>query len=71
MEFVLLIVVEIPSLRVIMEAKLDEAEWVQSRFDQLSLIDEKCFMTLPWSTIPDMSEGRFRKKGLPSHIPRR
>lgn len=30
MEFVLPIVVEIPSLRVIMEAKLDEAEWIQS-----------------------------------------
>ncbi|XP_059306380.1 uncharacterized protein LOC132057793 [Lycium ferocissimum] len=33
--------VEIPSLRIIQEAELDNAEWVQSRYDQLALIDEK------------------------------
>ena len=38
MEAVLPIEVEIPSLQVIMEAKFLEAEWVQSRFDQLNLI---------------------------------
>jgi hypothetical protein len=41
MEVVLPIEVEIPSLRVIMEADLDEIEWVQSRYDQLNLIEEK------------------------------
>ena len=41
MKVVLPIEVEIPSLRVIMEADLDEAEWVQSRYDQLNLIEEK------------------------------
>ena len=41
MEVVLPIEVEIPSLRVIMETKLSEAEWVQNRFDQLNLIEEK------------------------------
>ena len=41
MEAALPIEVEIPSLRVIMEAKLTEAEWVQNRFDQLNLIEEK------------------------------
>ncbi|XP_050915308.1 uncharacterized protein LOC127130323 [Lathyrus oleraceus] len=41
MEVVLPIEVEIPSLRVIMKADLDEAEWVQSRYDQLNLIEEK------------------------------
>ncbi|XP_027368366.1 uncharacterized protein LOC113874337 [Abrus precatorius] len=41
MEVVLPIEVEIPSLRVLMETKLDEAEWVQSRFDQLNLIEGK------------------------------
>lgn len=46
MEYVLLIKVEIPSLKVIMEAKLDEAEWVQSIFDHLNLIDEKRLTTL-------------------------
>ena len=38
---VLPIEVEIPSIRLLNEVKLDEAEWVQSRFDQLNLIEEK------------------------------
>ena len=41
MEAVLPIEVEIPSLRVLMEAKLIEAEWCQTRFNQLNLIEEK------------------------------
>ena len=38
LEAVLPVEVEIPSLHVIMEAKLTETEWVQNRFDQLNLI---------------------------------
>ncbi|KAK5837232.1 hypothetical protein PVK06_013042 [Gossypium arboreum] len=41
MEAVLPIEVEISSLRVLMESKLEEAEWVQARYDQLNLIEEK------------------------------
>ena len=41
MEAVFPIEVEILYLRVIMEEDLDEAEWVQSRYDQLNLIEEK------------------------------
>ncbi|XP_052484899.1 uncharacterized protein LOC128039983 [Gossypium raimondii] len=41
MEAVLPIEVEIPSLRVLAELKFDEAEWLQSRYDQLNLIEEK------------------------------
>ena len=41
MEAVLPVEVEIPSMRVLMEAELSEAEWVQSRYDQLNLIEEK------------------------------
>ncbi|RDX84581.1 Gypsy retrotransposon integrase-like protein 1, partial [Mucuna pruriens] len=33
--------VEIPSLRVLAEVKLEEAEWIQQRLDQLNMIDEK------------------------------
>ncbi|KAL1134769.1 hypothetical protein V6Z11_A12G127300 [Gossypium hirsutum] len=40
-EAVLPIEVEIPSFRVLAELKLDEAEWIQSRYDQLNLIEEK------------------------------
>ncbi|KAG8497186.1 hypothetical protein CXB51_008441 [Gossypium anomalum] len=41
MEAVLPIEVEIPSLRILSEIKLDEAKWIQSRYDQLNLIEEK------------------------------
>ena len=41
MEAVLPIEIEILSLRVLMEAKLEEVEWVQARYDQLNLIEEK------------------------------
>lgn len=33
--------VEFPSLRLMIDVKLDEVEWVQNRFDQLHLIEEK------------------------------
>ncbi|XP_049372521.1 uncharacterized protein LOC125837451 [Solanum verrucosum] len=33
--------VEIPSLRIIQEAELNDVEWVRKRIDQLTLIDEK------------------------------
>ncbi|XP_060200448.1 uncharacterized protein LOC132628700 [Lycium barbarum] len=33
--------VEIPSLRIIQEAELDNADWVRARYEQLALIDEK------------------------------
>ena len=33
--------VEIPSLRVLKEVKLEEAEWVQARYEQLNLVEEK------------------------------
>ena len=46
MEAVLQIKVEISSLRVFMEAKLEEIEWIQARYDQLNLIDEKRFEAL-------------------------
>ena len=41
MEAVLPIEVEIPSLRVLREVELEEAEWVQARYEQLNLIEEK------------------------------
>ena len=41
MEVVLPIKVEIPSLRVLKEVELEKAEWVQTRYEQLNLIEEK------------------------------
>ena len=41
MEVVLHVEVQIPSLRIMKEADLGEDEWIQTRLDQLNLIDEK------------------------------
>eukprot|EP00261_Vitis_vinifera_P030644 XP_019071887.1 PREDICTED: uncharacterized protein LOC109121615 [Vitis vinifera] len=41
MEAVLLVEIEMGSLRVALEQHISEAEWAQSRYDQLNLLDEK------------------------------
>ena len=41
MEAILPIEVEITSLRVLRKVKLEKAEWVQARYEQLNLIEEK------------------------------
>lgn len=41
MEVVLLIDVKIPSLRVLIEAGLEDNEWVQAHYEQLNMIDAK------------------------------
>jgi hypothetical protein len=41
MEAVMPLEVEIPSLRVLMDLELEEAEWVKVRYEQLNLISEK------------------------------
>ena len=41
MEVVLPIEVEISSLKVLMETKLEDADWVRARYEQLNLIEEK------------------------------
>ena len=39
--YVLPIEIEMGSLRVTLEQQISEIEWVQSRFDHLSLLDER------------------------------
>ena len=41
MEAVLPVEIQIPYLRIMKDADLDEDEWVQTRLDQINLIDEK------------------------------
>ena len=41
MEAVLPVEIEMRSLRVELEQQISEAEWAQSRYDQLSLLDER------------------------------
>ncbi|XP_060183149.1 uncharacterized protein LOC132613115 [Lycium barbarum] len=38
--------VEIPSLRIIQEAELDNVEWVRARYEQLALIDKKIMVSV-------------------------
>ena len=38
--------VEIPSLRIIVEAEIEDTEWVKTRLEQLALIDEKRLTTV-------------------------
>jgi len=40
MEAILPVEVQIPSLRIMKEAGLDEDEWIQTRLDQINLIEE-------------------------------
>ena len=46
MEAVLPIEVQVPSLRVLRDTELDEDEWVQTRLDQINLIDDKQLTTI-------------------------
>ncbi|RDX66807.1 hypothetical protein CR513_54386, partial [Mucuna pruriens] len=45
-EAILPVEVEIPSLRVLAEAKVDDVEWIQSQLDHLNLIEEKRLMVI-------------------------
>jgi len=40
MEAVMPLEVEIPSLKVLMDSELEEAEWAKVRYEQLNLINE-------------------------------
>lgn len=46
MEAVLPIEIEIPSLRILMEIKLEKTEWMRAWFDQLYFIEEKRMISL-------------------------
>ncbi|XP_059294501.1 uncharacterized protein LOC132047478 [Lycium ferocissimum] len=59
--------VEIPSLRIIQEVKLDNAEWVRARYEQLDLIDEKrmvavCHGQLYWQRLARAFNKRVRTR---------
>ena len=60
MEVVLPVEVQIPSLRVLMDVKLEEVEWIRTRYEELSLIEEKNASShLSWAVVPAANEARF------------
>lgn len=66
MEVVLPIKVKIPCLRVIMEADINEAEWMQSRYDQVNLIEEKHLtIVFHFQLYQTRLKSAFGKKVLP------
>ncbi|XP_042484574.1 uncharacterized protein LOC122064858 [Macadamia integrifolia] len=46
MEAVLLVELEVPSLRILIESQIPEADWLKSRYEELNLIDEKRMKSL-------------------------
>jgi hypothetical protein len=74
MEAVLPVDVQIPSLRVLMDAKLQEAKWVRTRYEELSLIEEKrqaaiCHGQLSYPKICPLIFQRT-SKGIPTYFAR-
>ena len=67
MKAVLPIEVEISSLKVLMEAKLEEAEWVQARYEQLNLIEEKRLKALYHSQLYQKQMIRAHDKKVRPH----
>ena len=55
--------VEIPSLRFIVEAKIEDTEWVKTRLEQLALINEKRLTTIYF--------GQLYKQGWLVHTTKR
>ncbi|WRX25484.1 Integrase zinc-binding domain - like 10 [Theobroma cacao] len=69
MKAILPIEVEIPSLRVLKEVQLEEAEWVNTRYEQLNLIEEKKVdSTLPWAVISKENDDGIWQEGTSSLV---
>uniref|UniRef100_A0A2N9H1Y1 Integrase catalytic domain-containing protein n=1 Tax=Fagus sylvatica TaxID=28930 RepID=A0A2N9H1Y1_FAGSY len=67
MEAVLPVEVEIPSLRILSQTQLEEAEWAQARYEQLNFIDEKRLAALCHGTASTRGriERAYNKKARP------
>ena len=61
--------IEIPSLRIIMEAEIDDDEWIKTRLEQLSLIDEKRLTSVCHGQLYQRRMARaYNKKVRPRHF---
>ena len=66
MEAVLPAKVEIPSLRILSQTMLSEAEWAHSRYEQLNMIDKKCITAMCHGQLYQRCvERAFNKKVRP------
>jgi len=61
--------VEIPSLRIIVEAEIEDTEWVKSRLEQLALIDEKWLTSICFGQLYQQRMTRdYNKKVHPRNF---
>ncbi|PHT43621.1 hypothetical protein CQW23_17646 [Capsicum baccatum] len=61
--------VEIPSLRVIVETEIDDDEWVKTRLEHLSLIEEKRLMSMCHGQLYQMRMAQaYNKKVYPRNF---
>ena len=58
MEVVSPVEVEIPTLRSLVEAELEESEWVKARYEQLSMIEERRLAAICHGQL---CQGRMRR----------
>uniref|UniRef100_A0A2N9HIE5 Uncharacterized protein n=1 Tax=Fagus sylvatica TaxID=28930 RepID=A0A2N9HIE5_FAGSY len=66
MEAVLPVEVEIPSLRILSQTQLEEAEWAQARYEQLNFVDEKRLAALCHGQLYQRRiERAYNKKARP------
>uniref|UniRef100_A0A2N9FVS6 Uncharacterized protein n=1 Tax=Fagus sylvatica TaxID=28930 RepID=A0A2N9FVS6_FAGSY len=69
---VLPVEVEIPSLRILSQTQLEEAEWAQARYEQLNFIDEKRLAALcHGQLLPETDRKSLQQEGSTSHFPTR
>uniref|UniRef100_A0A2N9FFE4 Integrase catalytic domain-containing protein n=1 Tax=Fagus sylvatica TaxID=28930 RepID=A0A2N9FFE4_FAGSY len=72
MEAVLPVEVEIPSLRILSQTQLEEAEWAQARYEQLNFIDEKRLAALCHGQLYQRTDRKsLQQEGSTSHFPTR
>ncbi|XP_070002416.1 uncharacterized protein [Nicotiana sylvestris] len=61
--------VEIPSLRIIVEAEIEDSEWIKARLEQLTLIDEKRMATICHRQLYQQRMARaYNKKVRPKNL---
>ncbi|XP_015161969.1 uncharacterized protein [Solanum tuberosum] len=61
--------VEIPSLQIIVEFEIEDTEWVKTRLEQLTLIDEKCLTVVCFGQLYQQRMARaYNKKVHPRYF---
>ena len=68
MEVVLRIEVQIPSLRIMKDAVLNEDDWIQTQLNQLNMINEKRLVVVCHGQMYQKNDQGFQQKGKTSSI---